>query len=109
VLFDRIFAIKMRYARGAVCTGDRTLDEMSDSCRFGSIRDGDALSDFFLGTLLIGCAHCINGVGTARSAHQGIMVSEVTNSDFNPLLTQSVSRRRGRISCQSPDLIPSGQ
>jgi hypothetical protein len=37
------------------------------------------------------------------------MVSEVTDSDFNPLLTQSVSCRRGRISCQSPDLMPSGQ
>ena len=55
VLFDRIFAIKMRYARGAVCTGDRTVDEMSDSCRFGGIRYGNALSGFFLGALFIGC------------------------------------------------------
>ena len=38
MLFDRIFAVKMRNACGAVCTGDRTVDEMSDSCRFGSVR-----------------------------------------------------------------------
>jgi hypothetical protein len=45
----------------------------------------------------------------AGGAHQGIMVSEVTDCDFNALLTQSVSRRRGSISCQSPDSMASGQ
>src|SRR5262249_22144078 len=99
----------MRYARGAVCTGDRTVDEMSNSSRLGSIRDGNALSGFFLGPLFMRCAHRIDSVGAACSAHEGIRVSEVTDSNFNPLLTQSVSRQRGRISCQSPDLMPSGQ
>jgi hypothetical protein len=46
VLFDRIFALKMRYARGAVCTCDRTVDEMSSSSRSDSIRDGYALEAF---------------------------------------------------------------
>ena len=109
MLFDSIFTVKMLNARGAICTGDRTVDEMSDSCRFGSVRDDKALSGFFLGPLFIGCAHRINSVGAACSAHQGIMVSEVTDSNFNPLLTQSVSCWRGRISCQSPGLMPSGQ
>src|SRR5262249_29613165 len=109
VLFDRIFAIKMRYARGAVCTGDRTVDEMSDSSRLGSIRDDNALSGFFLGTLFIGRAHGINSVGPACSADQGIMVGEVTDGDFNPVLTQSVSGRRRRVSCEGPDLMPPGQ
>jgi hypothetical protein len=109
VLFDFIFAVKMPNAGGAVCTGDRTVDEMSDSCRFSGIRYGNALSGLFFGTLFIGCAHRINSVNSARSAHQGIMVSEVTDSDLNPLLTQSLSCRRGRISRQSPDLMSSGQ
>jgi hypothetical protein len=108
VLFDFIFAVKMRNAGGAVCAGDRTVDEMSNSCRFGGIRYGNALSGFFLGTLFIGCAHRINSVDAAYSAHQGIVVSEVTDSDLNPSLTQSLSSRRGRISRQSPDLMPSG-
>ena len=37
------------------------------------------------------------------------MVSEVTDSDFNSVLSQPVSRRGGRISCQSPDSMASGQ
>jgi len=81
----------MRNARGAVCTGDRTVDEMSNARCFGGIRQGNALSDFFLGPLFIGCAHRINSVGAAYSVHQRSMVSEVTDSDFNPLLTQSAS------------------
>jgi hypothetical protein len=56
-------------------------------------RGQKSLSDFFLGPLFIGCAHRINSVGAACSAHQGIMVSEVTDSDFDPLLTQSVGGR----------------
>src|SRR5262245_55106738 len=99
----------MRNAGGAVGTGDRTVDEMSDSCRFGGIRYGNALSGFFLGTLFIGCAHRINSVDAACSAHQGIRVSEVPDSDLNPLLTQSLSCRRGRMSRQSPNWMPAGQ
>jgi hypothetical protein len=59
---------------------------MSDSCRFGSIRDGDPLSGFLRGTLFIRCAHRINSVGAARSAHQGITVGKVADSDFHAAL-----------------------
>jgi hypothetical protein len=37
------------------------------------------------------------------------MVSEVTDSEFNPVVTQPVSGRRGRVSCQGPDLMSLGQ
>ena len=37
------------------------------------------------------------------------MVSEITDCDFNPLLMQSIRRRRSKISRQSPDLMPAGQ
>ena len=108
MLFDGIFAVKMRNAGGAVGTGARTGDEMSDSCRFGSLREGHALSGFVLGTLFIGGTHRIHSVDAACSAHQGIVVREVTASDLNPLLTQSLRCRRGSIARQSPDVMPSG-
>src|SRR6185503_21326705 len=82
------------------------VDKMTDSHRSCSIRDGDALSDLLLGTLFIGCAHRINSVGAACGAHQGITVGKVADSDIHAPLAQSVSCRRGRIPCQSPDLMP---